>query len=83
MSLLCRLLRIGVGLCLHDRQSNAVVVVVEVHTRLKNGKHQKDTAEVYWSLIESFTFPCTAYSSAIASSRTGAEACLLSCSYPA
>ena len=61
MSLLWRLLRIGVGLCLHDRQGNAVVVVVEMHARLKDGKHKKDTAEVYWSLIESFTFPCTAY----------------------
>ena len=83
MSLLWRLLRIGVGLCLYDRQGNAVVVVVEVHARLQNGKHEKETAEVYWSLIESFTFPRTAESLAVASSRTGAEACLPSCSYPA
>ena len=62
MPLLWGLLRIGAGFCLRDWQGNAVVVVPEMHARLKNGKHKKDTAEVYWSLIESFTFPCTVYS---------------------
>ena len=75
MFLLRRLPRAGV--CLRDRQGNAVVVIVEVQARLKDGKHEKDATEVYWSLIESFAFPFPAYSSAMASSSTGAEACLL------
>lgn len=75
MFLLWRLPRAGVGL--RDRQGNTVVIIVEVQARLENGKHKKDATEVYWSLVESFAFPLPSYSSAVASSSTGAEACLL------
>ena len=83
MSLLWRLLGTAIGLCMRERQGNAVVAIIEVQAALEDGKHEKDAAEVYWSLIETFPFPCSAYSSAVASSNTGVEACLLSCSYPA
>lgn len=82
MLLLWRLSRIRDRLCLRGWQGNTVVIIVKMQARLKDGKHEKDAAEVYWSLIESLAFPFSAYASATASSRIGAEPCLLSGSYP-
>lgn len=64
MLLLWRLSRNGVDLCFRDWQGDAVVIIVEVQARLNNGKHEKHSPEVYWSLVESFAFPCSAYPSA-------------------
>ena len=74
MLLLRRLSRIGISLGLSDWQGYAVVIVVEMQSRLKNGEHEEDCAEVHRPLIEAFAFPRSAFLSVTASSRTGIEA---------
>ena len=81
MLLLRRLSWIDIRLELSDWQGYAVVIVVEMQSRLKNGEHEEDCADVHRPLIEAFAFPRSEFLSATASSSTGIEAQLPSFSY--
>ena len=74
MFLLRRLSRIGIRLKLSDWQGYAVVIVVKMQSRLQNGEHEEDCAEVHRPLIESSAFPWSGSVSAAALSSTEIEA---------